>query len=63
MAKKNAPKRPGSVSVNARQNAGGLTDRAVKELQDAYDQGVVSGTTLDEIDPQNQVGDEGEDDE
>jgi hypothetical protein len=63
MAKKNA-KRHGMVSVSSRQtSAGALSSRAVSELQDAYDQGIVSGATLDEIDPQNQVGDEDEEDE
>jgi hypothetical protein len=61
MSKKNA-KRHGMVSANAKQSSGtgALSGRAVAELQDAYDQGIVSGATLDEIDPENQVGDEDE---
>ncbi len=60
MAKKSA-KRHGSVSANARQSATGLSDRAVQELQQAYDDGTISGATLDEVDPLNQVGDDDED--
>ena len=62
MAKKNA-KRHGSVSANARQSASGLSDRAVQELQQAYDGGTISGATLDEVDPLNQVGDDDEDED
>ncbi len=35
-----------------------LTKKAVKELQAAYDEGLLSGATLDQIDPNNQVGED-----
>jgi len=62
MVKKNA-KRHGTLSAQANPKRSGLSDRACSELQDAYDQGIVSGATLDEIDPENQVGDDDEDDD
>jgi hypothetical protein len=40
------------------ENGGALTKEAVKELQAAYDAGMLSGATLDQIDPDSQVGED-----
>lgn len=34
-----------------------LTEKAAQELQDAYDEGLLSPETLDQVDPNGQVGD------
>jgi hypothetical protein len=68
MAKAKANPRQ-NPEVNPRQNpeededSPVLSRRATAELQEAYDSGVVSGSTLDEIDPGHQVGEPDDDDE
>jgi len=51
--KKNAPKKR---QANSPGEPPPLSPKAVKELQEAYDEGLLSAKALDEIDPYGQVG-------